>query len=501
VRSGLVGLVAALGLGVCSVGLVPISAAEADGSCAEWNENMWAVGLPREGDGRGGLQVGSALFDVSSVGLPPLAPGDQFGASLSPFYAHDGDKCLDLAVGAPGAEGTGAVYVLRGSPDGFASAYMVRLVGAARGDRFGASVSGGVVGYVVAGAPGRNVGRVADAGAISWFVAGADGPLAPPVEVSQASPGISGAPEVGDQFGEVLSPAFHDMINEVDPPEDPPIVEVGVFVGVPHEDIGRAKNAGMVAHLNITTELDSSLLRQGVGGISGRPETGDRFGAALTMHTHYLSYVADGGLAVGVPGEDIGGVRDAGAVGLAYFVDSGGQASAKVELGGWKGISQNSDGLPGRSEAGDAFGAAVTATGDNCVRDGVNDPFAIGGARFAIGAPGEDAVGARNAGTVTLYDYNGYLEGTSPCVSTTIEQQRLGSGRSERGDHFGASLASKRNGDLAIAVPGEDSSSVIDAGRVVYASFLSESTLVFNASETAPNGPQADLRYATLWQY
>ena len=101
---------------------------------------------------------------------------------------------------------------------------------------------------------------------------------------------------------------------------------------------------------------------------------------------------------------------------------------------------------------------------------------------------------------MTLYDYNGDFEGTSPCASTTTGQERLGSGRSERGDQFGASLASKRNGDLAIAVPGEDSSSVIDAGRVVYASFQSESTLKFNRSETAPNGPQADLRYATLWQ-
>ena len=222
---------------------------------------------------------------------------------------------------------------------------------------------------------------MADAGAIGWFVAGADGPLAPPVQVSQASPGISGAPEAGDQFGEVLSPAFHDVIDEVE--EDPPIEEVGVLVGVPHEDIGRAKNAGMVARLNITTELRSSTLRQGAQGMSGRPETGDRFGAALALHTHDLTDVDNGGLAIGAPGEDIGGVRDAGALSLAYFEDSQGQALAGVSLRGMRGISQNSARVPGRAEPGDQFGAAVEATGDDCVRD---DHM---GALFSIGAPGE----------------------------------------------------------------------------------------------------------------
>ena len=133
--------------------------------------------------------------------------------------------------------------------------------------------------------------------------------------------GHSGAPEAGDQFGEVLSPAFHDLIEKWR--TDPPIVEVGVLVGVPHEDIGRAKNAGMVARLNITDRTRKWHLRQGARGMSGRPETGDRFGASLAMHTPNLTFVDNGGLAIGAPGEDIGGVRDAGAVSLAYFEDSG----------------------------------------------------------------------------------------------------------------------------------------------------------------------------------
>jgi len=228
--------------------------------------------------------------------------------------------------------------------------------------------------------------------------------------------------------------------------------------------------------------------------MSGRPERGDRFGASLALHTN-LAGPINGGLAIGVPGEDVGRVRDAGGVSLAYIEGPLDQLSARVNLVGTRGISQNSARVPGQAESGDRFGAAVVATGHDCVPDEGFDPM-IGGF-FAIGSPGEDAGGVQDAGIVTLYDYNGDFDGL--CASGTTGQERLGSGRSENGDQFGAGLASKLDGDLAIAVPGEDLSSVTDAGRVVYASFPNESTLKFRASETAPIGPQTGLRYATLW--
>ncbi len=75
--------------------------------------------------------------------------GDGFGTAL----AADGNI---LVVGAPGAEGGGAVYVYeRGSGGGWTERARLSSAGGAKGDRLGASVAlkGGVL---LAGAPGRD---------------------------------------------------------------------------------------------------------------------------------------------------------------------------------------------------------------------------------------------------------------------------------------------------------------------------------------------------------
>src|SRR5689334_338514 len=74
-----------------------------------------AVGVPGLDGGRGAIEVSGLDYDRklltrSSLGLGDPKPGDRFGASLAPFDANDGDFCTDLAVGAPGVDGTGVVY-------------------------------------------------------------------------------------------------------------------------------------------------------------------------------------------------------------------------------------------------------------------------------------------------------------------------------------------------------------------------------------------------------
>ena len=79
-------------------------------------------------------------------------------------------------------------------------------------------------------------------------------------------------------------------------------------------------------------------------------------------------------LAVGVPGEDVGTVADAGAVNVIYGGPTG-LTAAGNQL--W---TQDSEGIKGTQEPGDEFGFSLAAADFD--RDGFAD--------LAVGVPGED---------------------------------------------------------------------------------------------------------------
>jgi hypothetical protein len=91
-------------------------------------------------------------------------------------------------------------------------------------------------------------------------------------------------------------------------------------------------------------------------------------------------------LAIGAPDATVAGRSEAGAVSVVYG-GSGGLKTAGRTL-----ITQNTSGVPGTAEAGDAFGSAVASADLN--RDGYAD--------LLIGAPGEDVDGDTNDGTVVV---------------------------------------------------------------------------------------------------
>jgi hypothetical protein len=144
-------------------------------------------------------------------------------------------------------------------------------------------------------------------------------------------------------------------------------------VGVPGEDVGGDGDAGAVV-----------VLFGSAGGLGGgrlltqaNPEPGDRFGSALAEGSiDPVGGYAD--LAVGAPGETVGGRAGAGAVSLALagdsgFTGAGGQlfhqgAGAGTVLfgdggglgaGGSQLLHQGIGGLGGAPEPGDVFGAAL----------------------------------------------------------------------------------------------------------------------------------------------
>ena len=156
-------------------------------------------------------------------------------------------------------------------------------------------------------------------------------------------------------------------------------------------------------------------------------------------------------LAVGVPGEDIGGPPfNSGAVNVLY-----GSAGGLTGIGS-QFFSQASAGVPGNPEEGESFGQAL-ASGDFD-----NDGFAD----LAVGVPGEGIGTAVAAGAVNvLYGSAGGLTGTGSQLFTQV------GGAVEAGDFFGAALAvgdfdNDSFADLAVGAPFEDVGRTREAGAV-----------------------------------
>ena len=159
-----------------------------------------------------------------------------------------------------------------------------------------------------------------------------------------------------------------------------------------------------------------------------------------------------GDVAIGVPGEDVGGFDRAGAVNVLY--------------GSSTGLTNESDqffhqnNLEDEAEENDGFGTA-TAAGD-FDDDGYAD--------LAIGAPGESAMLTANHGAVHV------IYGSSDGLDTAagedfFTESDIGVDSDEAENRFGAALAAgdfndDGYADLAIGHPGEDVGSADGAGAV-----------------------------------
>ncbi len=312
-----------------------------------------------------GIGVADAALLVQGVAdIVGLAEaGDEFGAAIAAGDT-DGDGRIDLAIGAPGedvgaTQNSGVVSMIYGTGQGLQGRNSLQLLPGNFGipgyaeafDEFGRSLAighfdrGGSADLVV-GSPGEGVGAVPGAGALTVFPGSIDGlVLTEAVLLTQQSPGVPGALQGSTGFGSVLVRGDFDGDGRND-----------LVVGMPFFDAGPGRpSTGAIVTLYGGLDLfggrAGTMITQDTANVIDVAEALDFFGLALQP----VDGNGDGrdGLWVGVPGEDIGTIVDAGA-GHVFGGSASGLTPTSTTL--W---SQNTAGIGDSAQTDDFFGGGT----------------------------------------------------------------------------------------------------------------------------------------------
>ncbi|MGW7254512.1 VCBS repeat-containing protein [Streptomyces sp. NPDC054834] len=391
------------------------------------------------------------LTQSGSVNPGSAEGGDEFGGALT-VADFDGDGYSDLAVGAPGESygpnaSQGSVTLYWGGPSGLGtSAVMVKDPVAKDGNHFGGALTAGdfdgdghpdLAAYnaltstvSVLKGPFARSGAWASAGTVtlpetSAYAAGflssgnVSGDTADDLVVQYRA--LHGGTERAWYFEGSASgaglvpkstlPASHtSAIGDVDGDGHADIV-----VGDAYETtaVGGAVSVVYGGTDGPGTGRATQVLNQNSTGVPGAAESGDRFGASLSVGDVTGDGYAD--VAVGLPGEDVGSLTDAGTVVLLRGSATG------IAATGDQSLTQNTSGVPGTAESKDKFGSYVL----------LSDIDRNGKADLTAAAIGEQTAGATGRGGA-VWRLRGASSGLTATGSKSFGPYELGRARDDQ---------------------------------------------------------------------
>ncbi|MFE0178894.1 FG-GAP-like repeat-containing protein [Streptomyces sp. NPDC059002] len=416
--------------------------------------------------------ISATAGTASAAPVPPRTPVVDFD--------HDGHA--DLAVAAPqgtvdGTEGAGYVSVIHGSAAGPDAGHRQQISRATPG------VPGDVAGTYAFGA--QVVPADLDGDKYTDLVVTSGGDGADDTVLWGSANGLTGQSTVLPYHyadyaaGDFNGDGKRDLVVNDHPSDDPDISGFTVLRGPFTRDgkpAGKQSIQVSDGPTGVRSLIAGDLTGDGIDDIvtthgfeemqhEGRFWKGGRTAVSTSykeLSTVYSGTVGDfdgdgyGDLAF----RDVGSVSEVpddapGTVVIQYGSSTGPSTRKKV-------ITQSTEGVPGASEDGDAFGASL----------GAGDVNGDGKADLAVGVPGESLGTATGTGAVVLLkgasQANGGLTGKG---AVAYNQSTAGvPGAAESGDDFGrtvllADLVKDGKADLAAAAPLEDGT-YADSGAV-----------------------------------